>query len=702
MGRPEGCVLLPVASAAREAISRVLAAGGVGLRSDAELEGAELALVDLTCPGGAEALATLRRSSRGGELPILALVNGATLAGGSRVASGADALLDVAQLEVELAWRMAEARERRAAERSSAEGQRNLAFLLELTARYAETADVDALLHDVTRRLAEVLDIIRASLVVVDGETGVVVAASDDPALKDLRIDLSLYPEVREALRTGAPVTVADAPSHPLLEGVHPQLIAAGVHAIACLPLVVQGAVTGVLLVRGSGRRPPFSPAEVEFLTTVAHATAVALRNARLVQTVRGQTELEKTARIAAERRAAALQRYAAYFAHVSDGIAVLDAQGRVLSLNPAGAALLDADAEAAQGLSIHALTRGAAESALREMLGAVAAEGVRHPVDLTMHTSAGRPLTLSFSGAPLREGEAKSILSFRDVTAPRRIADELRRTKEFLEKLIDSSVDAIIAADLHGRIILFNSGAEALTGYGAAEALSSLEARQLYPDGMGRTIIDRLRSDEFGGRGRLSATRVEVLTRWGERVPVNMTASILYEGDREVATVGILTDLRDRVQLERKLSDAEVRLEESKRNAALMALAGTTAHELNQPLTSVLGFAELLKRKLKTDDDSYKRVDTIFREAERMKEIVKKIGKITRFETKIYVGDAQILDLERSSDETEEGGEVARTTPAREERVASPLSKEETAAKPAVSSEGASKEKPPVQKKAK
>ncbi|HXX32236.1 MAG TPA: histidine kinase dimerization/phospho-acceptor domain-containing protein, partial [Myxococcaceae bacterium] len=202
------------------------------------------------------------------------------------------------------------------------------------------------------------------------------------------------------------------------------------------------------------------------------------------------------------------------------------------------------------------------------------------------------------------------------------------------------------------GRIILFNSGAEALTGYPAAEALSSVAVQRLYPEGMARLLMDRLRSDEFGGRGRLAATRMEIVTRTGERVPVNMTASILYEGEREVATVGILTDLRDRVQLERKLSDAEVRLEESKRNAALMALAGTTAHELNQPLTSVLGFAELLKRKLKTDDDSYKRVDTIFREAERMKEIVKKIGKITRFETKPYLGDAQILDLEKSSED--------------------------------------------------
>ncbi|HMK74153.1 MAG TPA: PAS domain S-box protein [Myxococcaceae bacterium] len=664
-------LLLPAGAAVRQRVVGALAGSGFELSQGPAEADVDAAVVDLTVPGGAEALASLRAGPSGAALPVVVLLR---LGGPSRpeTIEGADAVLDIAQVEAELSWRLTSARGRRAAELSSAEGRRSLAFLLELTARYAETADVDALLHDVTRSLAEALDIVRASLVVADGDTGVVVAASDDPGMKDLRIDLSLYPEVREALRTGAPVTVADAPSHPLLEGVHPRVSAAGVRAIAALPLLVQGVVTGVFLVRGSDRRPAFTAAEVEFLATVAHATAIALRNARLVQSVRGQTELEKVARIAAEQRAAALQRYAAYFAHVSDGIAVLDGRGRVLSLNPAGAALLDVEAEAAQGAPLHTLTRGAGEPALRELLDAVASGHPLAPVDLTLHTRAGRPLTLSFSGAPLHEGEAVSILSFRDVTAPRRIAEELRHTKEFLEKLIDSSVDAIIAADIHGRIILFNSGAEALTGYSAAEAMAALEVRRLYPEGMARMLMERLRSDEFGGRGRLAASRVEVVTRSGERVPVNMTASILYEGEREVATVGILTDLRDRVQLERKLSDAEVRLEESKRNAALMALAGTTAHELNQPLTSVLGFAELLKRKLKTDDDSYKRVDTIFREAERMKEIVKKIGKITRFETKPYLGDAQILDLEKSSEEHEDPSKAGpgRDEPAAEPRV--------------------------------
>ena len=129
---------------------------------------------------------------------------------------------------------------------------------------------------------------------------------------------------------------------------------------------------------------------------------------------------------------------------------------------------------------------------------------------------------------------------------------------------------------------------------------------------------------------------------------------SILYEGEREVATVGIFTDLRDRMQLERKLSDAETRLEESEKNAVIVALAGTAAHELNQPLTSVMGYAELLKRRLKEADPAWRPVDIIHREAERMAEIVRKIGRITRYETKPYIGTQQILDLDKASSHEE------------------------------------------------
>ena len=231
---------------------------------------------------------------------------------------------------------------------------------------------------------------------------------------------------------------------------------------------------------------------------------------------------------------------------------------------------------------------------------------------------------------------------------AARKAEAELRQTKHFFERLIDSSADAIIAADLQGNIIIFNKGAEELCGYRAEEAIGKVNVKDLYPPGVARQVMAQLRDPKT--RGRLGPGRQDLVTKSGARVPVSMTASLICEGQEEIATVGIFTDLRDRMQLERKLSDFENRLEQSEKTSVIVELAGTAAHELNQPLTSVMGYADLLKRKLKEDDFAYRPVDIIYREAERMAEIVRKIGKITRYETKSYIGSAKILDLDKAS----------------------------------------------------
>nr|WP_225937336.1 PAS domain S-box protein [Myxococcus sp. RHSTA-1-4] len=645
-----GITLVPPDSPAREPLAA--SAARAGLRVVSGLEEASLALVDLSLPGSGPAVRALLDGPRASSLTLVALVEP-----GERGFAAAEALRPVDVLTVplathELAWRLQRAAARHVEREEQARSQEDLSLLLELTAEYAETSDVEALLHGVTRRLAEKLDIARATLVMLgrNADEGIIVAASDDPALKDLRIELSRYPEIREVMRTGKPVVMQEASTHPLLGDVERRAVAArGIHAIAALPLPIRGQVRGVLLVRAAGTRRTFTSREIDFLTTVAHATAVALRNASVLQSVRGQTEAEKTARLAAEEQAASFKPYQLFFAHVSEGVAILDDKACVLSLNPSGAAMLDIPAPEARGRHLHQITQPVDECVLMELVTTAAQGDARSGVDVEVCTAAGRRLTLSMSAAPLRDEDAATILSFRDVTDARKLEYELRQTKDFLERLIDSSVDAIIAADLKGRIILFNKGAEAMCGYTAQEALG-LSVQQLYPPGVAKKIMAMIRSPEHGGKGRLALTREELVHRSGERVPVSMTASIVYEGGREVFSVGIFTDLRARMQLERKLSDVETRLEESEKSAVIVALAGTAAHELNQPLTSVMGYAELLKRKLKEEDFAWKPVDIIYREAERMAEIVRKIGKITRYETKSYMGAQQILDLDKAT----------------------------------------------------
>ncbi|HVE83994.1 MAG TPA: PAS domain S-box protein, partial [Myxococcales bacterium] len=647
-----GVVVLPPGAPIHAAAARAAEEAGLSLWPADRAPEAPVAVVDATSDEGLKALG--EAASDAGQLrSIVAVVDWKDAARASKAGECPMAdLVDRSVLHQELPFRLRKAEAAARAREEARQRERDLSLLLQLTADYAASLDVQQLLHDVTRRLAQEMGVLRASLVVLDEqrEAGFVIAASDDAELRELRIELSRYPEIRECVRTGQPVLVADVPTHPLLEGVKSQVAARGIHAIAALPLSLRGKVLGVLLLRAAAGRPQFAQREIDFLATVAHATAVALRNVRLLETERGQTAREKSARIAAEERASQLQRYESYFASMSEGIAILDEKACLLLLNPAGAKMLDVTQAEALGRHINALTNPTDDGVLMDVLWSISRGEVRREIDLAARTVAGRKLTLSVCAAPIREGEASSIVSFRDDTVQRQMAEELRHTKEFLERLIDSSVDAIIAADLAGKIILFNKGAEQVTGYTAEEALSRLNIRDLYPAGVSSEVMTRLRSNDEGGRGRLTVTRQELINKKGERVPVNMTAAILYEGERETATVGVYTDLRDKLQLERKLSDAETRLEESERNAVIVALAGTAAHELNQPLTSVMGYAELLKRKLKEDDFSFRPVDIIYREAERMAENVRKIGKITRYETKSYIGQAKILDLDKAS----------------------------------------------------
>src|SRR5436305_12578050 len=162
--------------------------------------------------------------------------------------------------------------------------------------------------------------------------------------------------------------------------------------------------------------------------------------------------------------------------------------------------------------------------------------------------------------------------------------------------------------------------------------------------------MMRRLREARAAGE-EFGRVRCEIVARSGEVIPVDLSAAIVAEDSRETATVGVFRDLREELRREAELRKTRERLEEAERAALVSELAGAAAHELNQPLTSVLGFSELLFRRTQENERGREELAAILREAERMALIVRKIGKITRYETTAYVGKKRIVDIEKSSD---------------------------------------------------
>jgi PAS domain S-box-containing protein len=517
----------------------------------------------------------------------------------------------------------------------------DLAALVDLTGALAAGGDPDDLVAQVIRRIAGRPTVERCSLVLIDGAgAGMVVASSDDPSARGRRIDVANHRELREVMRTGRPLAVNDAQEHPLLDPVRESFVVRKTSAIAVVPMICDGTVAGVLFVRS--RMPGFTPRETGFLSAVASVSAVALRNA-------GRNQSERQKRVAAEREVSQLRRYEDFFSHVNDGMAVLDEQGRVLMVNPAGCAILGIQSDEARGVPLPELV--AEESAMEASLlwRELSLGGRVLSADLRVRTKDGRRVTLWASAGLLGSPTGHAILSFRDVSERRELESELRKTKEFLERLIHATSDAIVAADLQGTLLLFNKGAERMTGFSAAALVGRSNIRDLYPPGRAEEMMRRLRAARAAGE-ELGRVRCEVVARNGEVIPVDLSAAIVSEDGRETGTVGVFRDLREELRRESELRKTRERLEEAKKAAVISELAGAAAHELNQPLTSVLGFSELLFRRTREQEKGREELAAILREAERMAQIVKKIGRIARYETTAYVGRTRIVDLDRAS----------------------------------------------------
>ncbi|MBW2737161.1 MAG: PAS domain S-box protein [Deltaproteobacteria bacterium] len=373
----------------------------------------------------------------------------------------------------------------------------------------------------------------------------------------------------------------------------------------------------------------------------------------KLSQTYRALSERTRRRRaLAAHSSESTLQRYRDFYERASDGVVVLDPELRMLYLNPMGEQITGYAVDGVAGRPFVDLIPSPQREPFAKLLADIEHWQRGRVFDLPLRTTSGDPIIVSVSTNASAGGEELRVLSFRDITEARALSEELRHTKEFLERLIDSTVDAIVAADMEGQLILFNQGAERIFGFREAEVLGSRTFRELFPEEAFEMLMEQLRASSDGGVGRLEVVRKEILNGEGEVIPVHLSSSIIYENGIEVGTVAVISDLREHLHIERRLVQAQERLVDAEKQALIAELAGTAAHELNQPLTSVMGYAELLQRRIAEDDSNHHAAGMIVQECERIAEIVRKIGKITRYETKEYVGRTQILDLDKASED--------------------------------------------------
>ncbi|MFZ0052902.1 MAG: ATP-binding protein, partial [Desulfobaccales bacterium] len=203
-------------------------------------------------------------------------------------------------------------------------------------------------------------------------------------------------------------------------------------------------------------------------------------------------------------------------------------------------------------------------------------------------------------------------------------LAAEIQRMHQFQTKLIQTSNDGIIANDQHGNIIIFNEGAERVLGYRKDEVIGKITVDQLYPPGVAQEVRAKIYSPEYGGTERLIHFETIVLSKTGEQIPIELSASLIYGNDHEVTTVGFFRDLRERKQLQDKLLQSE-------RLAALGQMAAHISHEIKNPLATIGGFAQQLGRQEGFSEKGRQKLELISQEVQRLEKFLADLSTFTR-----------------------------------------------------------------------
>jgi PAS domain S-box-containing protein len=322
-------------------------------------------------------------------------------------------------------------------------------------------------------------------------------------------------------------------------------------------------------------------------------------------------------------------------FERVRHGLFISSKEGKFLDCNRALLDMLEyPDKEEflkiniAQDLYVNPEDRKALQERIKK-------DGYVKDMEVEFKRKNGDKITVLLTGYPIKN-EKGEVVGYQginlDISERKRIENELREANEFFMNLIESSVDGIIAADMKGNIFIFNKGAEALTGYTAEEVIGKLHITKIYPEGVAKEIMKKLRSPEYGGVGKFIPTQLNVVNTFGEEIPIQLSAALIYSGTgQETASVGIFTDLRPRLKMEQRLQETHLQLVSSEKMASLGKLAAGIAHEINNPLGGILIYSSLMMEDLSEEDSRRGDLARIVQEAGRCKEIVKSLLEFAR-----------------------------------------------------------------------
>jgi PAS domain S-box-containing protein len=326
---------------------------------------------------------------------------------------------------------------------------------------------------------------------------------------------------------------------------------------------------------------------------------------------------------ISPQRREHAIRaRLASIVESSDDAIVAKDLNGVITDWNAAAERIFGYSKEEMIGRSILTIIPAELQHEEPVILGKIKqGQLLEHYETQRLHKS-GRRLDISLSLSPIRDsrGQVIGVSKIARDISDRRRADAARL---MLAAIVESSDDAIISKTLDGIITSWNAAAERLFGYTPDEIIGHsvlrLIPRELHHEEP--HIISRLKSGE-----RIDHYETRRMRKNGEVFDVSLTVSPINDTKGKVTGASkIVRDISDRKATEAALIEKE-------KFAAAGRLAGTLAHEVNNPLEAIINLSYVLSTHHSLDEEARGFANQLLKEVQRA-------GEITRQTLSFYRG---------------------------------------------------------------
>jgi PAS domain S-box-containing protein len=428
------------------------------------------------------------------------------------------------------------------------------------------------------------------------------------------------------AIRTGQQCVVRDIARDPSFEPWRAEAMKRGHASTLSVPLVVEGRIFGALTITAN-ERDAFDGEEVKLLTELAADTAYGLESLRL----RAEHRKTQEALEASERTFRALTE------HALDVVTVLDSHGVIRYESPAVERMVGYRPEELVGThAVDYVHPADAPAVLKELSAGIATPGATARVEFRFRHKDGSWRVFESVGRNLLADPSVAgiIVNSRDITDRRLAEQALRESSRRITSILESITDGFFTLDARERFTYVNRKAEQLLRKNREELLGR-GIWEVYADAVG------------------SAFSVEFRRAMAEQVAVSFEEfypplDMWLEVRAYPSPDGLSVYFRDATDRRR----ADERLRQAEKLTTLGELISGVAHELNNPLTVVTGFARILEGAADVPERVKRRLGQIDAQAQRAAKIVKNLLTFARRQppqwSRVRLGDLvdQALDL--------------------------------------------------------